>query len=76
MGFGSFLFELVRPKKVRRDTRDPSVESLVDAMRKIFFGILIMLFGYLFYFATTNFWDVVINLNDFFEGIATKLGIS
>jgi hypothetical protein len=76
MGFGTFLLDLVRPRKMRREPRDPSAEMLIDAMRKIIFGIFIMLFGYLFFFATTNFWDVVINLNDFLDAIATKLGIS
>lgn len=76
MGFSTFLLDLVRPKKVNRDKRDPFAEGIMDAIRKFIFGILILLFGYFFYYATTNFWDVVINLNDTLEAIANKLGIS
>lgn len=76
MGFGTFLIEIFRPRKKRRQERDPFAESLLDAMRKLIFGILVLLFGYLFFYAATNFWDVVFNLNDTLESIANKLGIS
>jgi len=76
MGFGTFILDLVRPRKNKKRERDPIEESLVDAMRKIIFFVIALLFGYLTFYTTTNFWDVVINVNSFFEAIATKLGLS
>jgi len=76
MGLGTFILDLVRPKRVKHEKRDPVAEGIMDAIRKFIFGILILLFGYFFYYATTNFWEVVINLNDTLESIANKLGIS
>lgn len=76
MGFGTILIELFRPKKNKSKERDPVAESLIDAMRKIIFGLLILVMGYFFYYAATNFWDVVFNLNDLMESIANKLGLS
>lgn len=76
MGLGTFIIEIFRPRKKRRQKREPAAESLIDAMRKLMFGIIVLLVGFLFYYAATNFWDVVFNLNDVLESIAHKLGIS
>lgn len=76
MGLRTFLLDFVRPRRPQREKRDPAAEALMDAIRKLVFGVLILFFGYIFYYATTNFWDVVINLNDALEAIAHQLGIS